>query len=404
VIEYNSYGIYPAYGSDIWLGDAGVVGSGRNSIAYNSQYGLYAVYDNVIWAENNWWNGTPSVSHPNTTVYSSPYLSTDPNSSMSGNSITSTISNQSVLQKNDVTAKNLDVVQSADFTSNEENELKQIMQLEFQGQYDQAIPRYVQIFSREQNTIEGRYALRKLKECFTQLNQKNQFDAYLNASVRSTAKAKNELYALLVEFDNETLFENKKYDAIIKNLTGIIKDFKGNEDVYKHTLYDLGFLYLNTLNDKAKATQYFSQLEAEFPKDMLVIDAHYQLGKDAGISINPNLSDHSNNKENAIDTLQTQILQEDKLLTAYPNPFNPSTVISYWLPGVGIRYIVSLKVYDMLGREVVTFVDGMKEAGYYSVTFDASRLASGIYFTRFIVSPEDGSKSFSKTMKMLLTK
>jgi hypothetical protein len=87
----------------------------------------------------------------------------------------------------------------------------------------------------------------------------------------------------------------------------------------------------------------------------------------------------------------------------YPNPFNPSTVISYQLPGVGTRYNVSLKVYDMLGREVVTLVDGMKETGYYSATFDASRLASGIYFAR-LVAQSDNSKPFVQTMKLLLTK
>jgi hypothetical protein len=88
----------------------------------------------------------------------------------------------------------------------------------------------------------------------------------------------------------------------------------------------------------------------------------------------------------------------------YPNPFNPTTVISYQLPGVGTRFIVSLKVYDILGREVVTLIDGIKEAGYYSTMFDASRLASGIYFARVIASPENGNKPFTKIVKMLLMK
>jgi len=85
----------------------------------------------------------------------------------------------------------------------------------------------------------------------------------------------------------------------------------------------------------------------------------------------------------------------------YPNPFNPNTTISYQLPSAGI---VSLKVYDMLGREVVVLVDGVKEAGYYNATFNGSDLASGIYFIRFTATPQDGSHPFIRTMKILLTK
>ena len=63
----------------------------------------------------------------------------------------------------------------------------------------------------------------------------------------------------------------------------------------------------------------------------------------------------------------------------YPNPFNPSTMIGYQLPSSGN---VSLKVYDVLGVEVATLVNGYQEAGYHNAKFSIGEKnsASGIYF------------------------
>jgi len=80
----------------------------------------------------------------------------------------------------------------------------------------------------------------------------------------------------------------------------------------------------------------------------------------------------------------------------YPNPFNPSTTISYQLPVAAGH--VSLKVYDVLGREVATLVNEQKAPGNYEVKFDGSKLASGVYIYRI----EAGK--FSDTKKLLLIK
>ncbi|MDP2209014.1 MAG: T9SS type A sorting domain-containing protein [Bacteroidota bacterium] len=85
------------------------------------------------------------------------------------------------------------------------------------------------------------------------------------------------------------------------------------------------------------------------------------------------------------------------LLQNYPNPFNPSTKIKFAIPeGVETRHGVSLRVYDVLGREVAVLVDEYKEAGYYEVSFDASQFTSGVYFYRL------QSGNFNSVKKMLL--
>ena len=78
-------------------------------------------------------------------------------------------------------------------------------------------------------------------------------------------------------------------------------------------------------------------------------------------------------KEIAADEIPSKF----ELSQNYPNPFNPSTTIRYAMPQAGN---VKLTVYNMLGQQVTTLVNGYKQAGTYSVTWNASNLASGIYF------------------------
>ena len=79
----------------------------------------------------------------------------------------------------------------------------------------------------------------------------------------------------------------------------------------------------------------------------------------------------------------------------YPNPFNPSTTIQYRVP---VAQDVSLRVFDILGRQVVELVNQKQPAGEYRVEFDASELSSGIYLYRLT------GDSWSETKRMLLVK
>lgn len=84
-----------------------------------------------------------------------------------------------------------------------------------------------------------------------------------------------------------------------------------------------------------------------------------------------------------------------ELAQNYPNPFNPSTTINFSIPEAGM---VSIKIYDILGKEVASLINEQKESGIYTVTFDASNLPTGTYIYKI------SSGNFTSSRKMLLLK
>ncbi len=83
----------------------------------------------------------------------------------------------------------------------------------------------------------------------------------------------------------------------------------------------------------------------------------------------------------------------------YPNPGNPKCKINFEMP---VNGKVTIKLYDITGSEVYTLLNETREADYYTVEFDGSNIASGVYFYRIIASGE--GQSFTKTMKMVIVK
>jgi hypothetical protein len=83
----------------------------------------------------------------------------------------------------------------------------------------------------------------------------------------------------------------------------------------------------------------------------------------------------------------------------YPNPFNPKCKIDFALP---FDAKVTIKVYDILGREVATLLDAFKTADYYTVEFDGTNVASGTYFYR--ITADNNGQTMTKTLKMILVK
>jgi hypothetical protein len=97
----------------------------------------------------------------------------------------------------------------------------------------------------------------------------------------------------------------------------------------------------------------------------------------------------------SVDPVTSQLPHEFFIEQNYPNPFNPSTTIRYGLPS---RSHVLLTVFNTLGQQVATLVQGEQEAGFHEVQFDASGFASGVYLYRLTAG------SFVETRKLVLVR
>lgn len=98
--------------------------------------------------------------------------------------------------------------------------------------------------------------------------------------------------------------------------------------------------------------------------------------------------------------IQVSAPEKFELYRNYPNPFNPSTIISYQLP---VQSKVELKIYNMLGQEVAALVNSIQEPGYYPNSWNASNYSSGVYIYQIDVQGSNGQRHVER-MKMMLLK
>ena len=121
----------------------------------------------------------------------------------------------------------------------------------------------------------------------------------------------------------------------------------------------------------------------------------------SGISTNSN-SQIISGFLGASDYIITDIQDKQRIIPTvynlyqnYPNPFNPSTTIKYSIPQLSF---VTLKIYDILGREVTSLVNEEQAVGVYKIQFNSNKLSSGVYFYRITAN------SFVDTKKFIILK
>ena len=189
----------------------------------------------------------------------------------------------------------------------------------------------------------------------------------------------------LQKFSNDFSIENEKYSG--DRIVDISVNSDGNRILVANessqSFYKIDVSLFNQITSYSyiapRASFYGSNLllatDSYIPNSsgLSKMNTYYELEKEDGQNTPLDFSIHQN----------------------YPNPFNPMTRIQF---DVKKESLVNLKVFDILGREISTLVDGIIKAGHHYVNFDASNLSSGIYFYRIEM------EGFSKVMKMQLCK
>jgi hypothetical protein len=164
-----------------------------------------------------------------------------------------------------------------------------------------------------------------------------------------------------------------------------------NSVLDEHALYGAVMSHLFGYGDRQAAQQTHAILNQRFPNSQLTAAAAVLISATAVQERGTNASSPKLAAGTAEET--RSIPGQFAVYQNYPNPFNATTTIKYDLP---IDAHVTLKLYDVLGREVATLVDEQTKGGYHAVQFQATRLSSGVYFYRIRAG------AFAETKKLLL--
>jgi len=199
-----------------------------------------------------------------------------------------------------------------------------------------------QIFSDDP---KDKYDSKKFNKEDRKVIRENVFKSFETSRVKDTEKVKS-LEKKVIEGNAN---ENEKHELKVKKVLGEVINVKKPKDISEH---------INTVNSNIQKV--FGSVKNNHSKEIIkMIPTEYSLTQN------------------------------------YPNPFNPVTHLEFGISKLGF---VSLKVYDVLGREIKTLVNEIKPAGRFKIEFDGSNFASGVYFYRL----EAGD--FVQTKRMVLIK
>jgi hypothetical protein len=276
----------------------------------------------------------------------------------------------------------------------EQRQLRRALVLRSERSYAEAIGVYANLISSRPNAPESRIALVELR---------NTYQDYLRWSGDSTLQTTLENY-LSIQLTNHPnalvkrvarflrageISNRRDYSRAIMEYQQLLES-SASEEERLTCVFALFNINANGLHDRTAAQSWLAQLQNQYSNDVRTQIAAIRF---AGMSERTSGSGLQRMSLAETGDMNQELPIRFSLSQNYPNPFNPSTHIPYSVRGSGF---VSLKVYDVLGREVATLVNEVKPPGEYSVVFDGTNLPSGVYFYRLTAG------GFTETRRMIV--
>jgi parallel beta-helix repeat protein len=386
VITENSYGIYAQYYSGLFMGSHGYYPGARiggyNSICDNSVRDATAYYYTDIEAKYNWWGTSPvRLASYGSSINYSFALSSDPGGG-------SSFGKPVVIAEDNSGGENEDRWAGFDPNNPDVNSLSDLWlwghYLFINDKLEDAIGVYQMLVTKFSNENYANRALVKIYHLYHETGKDGLAD-YLNGLLNNSKINKN-VHQIIYPLLMNAYLDDKDVGSAINVAEVIMKKYP-DSITEKTAIYAMVLAMLNDLNDIEKASQYTEVMKQKYPDDDLTYMAREAMGEKVSWPLNKPVVEP--------EIADIQLPEHYALHNNYPNPFNPQTTIQYQLKSAGN---VKLEVYDLTGKLVQTIVDEYKQAGNYTIIWDARNVSSGIYLYRL------QTKEFVSTKKCIKLK
>ena len=403
-IHNNDIGVF-AYGySNPFLGRETCVSfGGNNTIVNNNDYEFFTYSNCNVYAENNYWGGGAPVRYVQSgcSFDYTPYLTSAPQMSQtvasSPEEETFDLQFNQQLSKSNNSTNVLELVNSDKPKGFDENwsiewKLLYARNLIRVKKYNSASKICEDVITDYPDSSLSYLALDLLHQSRIKDKNKTSFAQFVKE--KSKKKVKKQIYGVA----ELVLAVGEKKDRIAV-LDGISNKYE-DSPLIEFVLFQKFMYYLYEENNLELAKTTSEELEKLFPKSESYFDSQRHLGNNVRIPLEPQLVKNVINEEPTVTPMTYELLGN------YPNPFNPSTTISYALP---YNSNIELTIYDITGKVVKVFGEQVQSAGYQNIVWhgknqQGSRVSSGVYFYRFKATSLENENIFEQTAKMLLIK